>query len=61
MTDNDKALAKKKYESPRVTVIGLRPEEAVLGNCKSAITSNSPNIGTGGTCASPGGCSVVGS
>lgn len=61
MIDNDGVPAKRQYESPRVTVISLRPEEAVLGNCKSALTSNSPNLGAGGTCANPGGCTPLGS
>jgi hypothetical protein len=26
---------KKAYEPPRVTIVSLRPEEAVLGHCKS--------------------------
>ena len=30
---------RKKYEPPRVAKISLRPEEAVLGNCKSASVS----------------------
>ncbi len=32
---NDKRNDKKAYEPPRVTVVSLRPEEAVLGHCKS--------------------------
>lgn len=27
---------KKPYEAPRLTTISLRPEEAVLGHCKTA-------------------------
>jgi hypothetical protein len=34
MTDDAKNQ-KKAYEPPRVTVVSLRPEEAVLGHCKS--------------------------
>jgi len=30
---------KKPYEPPKVVNINLRPEEAVLGNCKSAIVA----------------------
>jgi hypothetical protein len=33
---------KKPYETPRLTTISLRPEEAVLGHCKT------PSGGTGG-------------
>lgn len=33
---DEKPLApKKKYRSPHITVISLRPEEAVLGHCKN--------------------------
>lgn len=32
------AEGKSKYEPPRLTVISLRPEEAVLGHCKSTTT-----------------------
>ncbi|HEY4052242.1 MAG TPA: hypothetical protein VGL74_00775 [Terriglobales bacterium] len=34
MTD-DLKKKKKTYESPQVTIVSLRPEEAVLGHCKS--------------------------
>jgi hypothetical protein len=36
-----KADGKTVYEPPRLTVISLRPEEAVLGHCKST-TSGGP-------------------
>lgn len=36
-----RAESKDNYEPPRLTVICLRPEEAVLGNCKS-LTSGGP-------------------
>jgi hypothetical protein len=49
---------KKVYERPRVTVISLRPEEAVLGHCKS-MSSAGP---VGGTCHMSGGnCQGIGS
>jgi hypothetical protein len=35
------ADGKTDYEPPRLTVISLRPEEAVLGHCKST-TSGGP-------------------
>ena len=38
---------KRPYTSPVVSRVELRPEEAVLGNCKSA-TANGP--GGGGRC-----------
>ena len=36
MTDDSGNRQKKEYEAPKITRISLRPEEAVLGNCKSA-------------------------
>ena len=30
------ADGKRTYEPPRLTTIGLRPEEAVLGHCKTS-------------------------
>jgi len=55
--DLDEANGKKRYEPPRVTAISLRPEEAVLGHCKTS--------GTGGpvqsTCTFIGPCTSVGS
>jgi hypothetical protein len=34
--DLDRAGGKKVYETPRLATISLRPEEAVLGACKTA-------------------------
>jgi hypothetical protein len=55
--DMDQHEGKKIYEPPRVTTISLRPEEAVLGHCKTA--------GTGGpvssSCTFLGPCTTVGS
>ncbi len=34
----NQAEGKQTYEPPRLTVISLRPEEAVLGHCKSMTT-----------------------
>lgn len=42
---------RKQYEPPRLTTISLRPEEAVLGHCKTL---------TGGSNFSFGGCTPVG-
>jgi len=56
MTDEVKN-PKKPYEPPRVTVVSLRPEEAVLGHCKSA-TSAGP---VSGNCSAVGSCHTVGS
>jgi hypothetical protein len=49
--------AGKKYEPPVVTRISLRPEEAVLGHCKS-LTASGP---IGGTCNAVGNCQTIGS
>jgi hypothetical protein len=43
MREKDRSVLKKQYEAPTATQISLRPEEAVLGHCKT--------IGVGG----PGG------
>jgi hypothetical protein len=48
---------KKIYEAPRLSIISLRPEEAVLGHCKSTVVSG-PG---GGTCAPVGPCNSIGS
>jgi hypothetical protein len=40
-----RAESKKTYEPPQLTTISLRPEEAVLGNCK-IIGGGSGNAGT---------------
>lgn len=56
----DKATDKppaKRYEQPKVTVISLRPEEAVLGHCKNA---NSGGPG-GSSCTHVGSCTFTGS
>jgi hypothetical protein len=57
MSDESKDHEKKIYESPRLTIISLRPEEAVLGNCKTA----SGGAGPGPTCTSLGNCKGIGS
>jgi hypothetical protein len=54
---DDAKNQKKTYEPPRVTVISLRPEEAVLGHCKST-TSAGP---VSGNCSAAGSCHTVGS
>jgi hypothetical protein len=53
MTDH----AKKPYVKPQVTQVALRPEEAVLGGCKTASTMG-PNSGMLVTCTVPGQCMV---
>ena len=57
MTDDNARLEKKQYESPKVTVISLRPEEAVLGHCKNASASGP----VGATCTAGVGCATIGS
>jgi hypothetical protein len=44
-SDLDQTKDKKIYEPPQVTVIGLRPEEAVLGHCKISGTTG-PGTGS---------------
>jgi hypothetical protein len=39
----NQAEGKKPYESPKVTTISLRPEEAVLGHCKISGGGGGPN------------------
>jgi hypothetical protein len=48
--------AKKKYVKPSVTRVPLRPEEAVLGNCKTSGTSGpvQPDCDSPTTCSSQG-------
>ena len=52
---NQELKSKKPYEPPKVVAINLRPEEAVLGNCKIG-SSNGPV----GSCSTLH-CSTVGS
>lgn len=33
--DYEQSAEEKRYQSPQLTVISLRPEEAVLGHCKT--------------------------
>jgi hypothetical protein len=57
MSEDSRDREKRVYEPPRIKVISLRPEEAVLGHCKG--------MGSGpgglGTCSPTGPCHVVGS
>ncbi|HYO77188.1 MAG TPA: hypothetical protein VE010_12050 [Thermoanaerobaculia bacterium] len=58
MNDNEKnANNKKKYEKPVVTRFPLRPEEAVLGFCKS----NAAAGPSGGGCRGVSTCFASGS
>ena len=57
MRDENQDHEKKNYESPRVTIISLRPEEAVLGHCKS-FSAAGP---VGSACHTTGNCQGIGS
>jgi hypothetical protein len=59
MKDSERGTQQKKpYVKPEVTLIDLRPEEAVLGNCK---TSGSSGPGSLGNCKPVGNCQGQGS
>jgi len=49
--------SKKPYERPSIKRFPLRPDEAVLGNCKVTGTSGA----SGNNCQSLGACRVIGS
>jgi hypothetical protein len=57
MEEEDKKASRTVYEPPKIAVISLRPEEAVLGACKN----NSSAGPVGGSCTSAGPCMVPGS
>ena len=48
------------YEPPKIVTISLRPEEAVLGNCKISASGTGPGHGFGG-CTAPSACFTIGS
>lgn len=54
----NKADGKKTYEPPRVATINLRPDEAVLGACKSV---HSGTFQLGGCAVILGACNNIGS
>jgi hypothetical protein len=54
----DRDSNKKKYEPPRVIIIDLRPEEAVLSHCKTAGSSGPIGVGCNILIV---GCSSIGS
>jgi len=56
MTQNKSGKQRKPYEKPEATRFPLRPEEAVLGFCKT--TGTGP---FGGPCGKVGGCPNAGS
>lgn len=57
MKDENEGQGKRTYQAPRVTTISLRPEEAVLGHCKSP-SSAGP---VGASCVTGGACKTQGS
>ena len=58
MTDEKPGQGKSTYEPPRVTVISLRPEEAVLAACKTQSAAGPVGAGCqrthGGACRGHG-------
>ena len=48
---------KRPYVKPQIREVELRPEEAVLGNCKKASVAGPLQAG----CNNPGNCSSLGS
>jgi hypothetical protein len=59
--EKDARRPKKPYTRPEVKQVSLKPEEAVLGGCKTASTQNSMNHPAPNTCQSPTPCAVVAS
>lgn len=57
ISESDQLVRKSSYEPPRIVTISLRPEEAVLGTCKT-----SSHVGpVQPTCTFTGACQVPGS
>jgi hypothetical protein len=57
MSSDEPEATKKPYEKPTLSEVALRPDEAVLGNCKAPGVSG-PAMGD---CTTFGGCSTAGS
>jgi len=58
MTDERKdPESRKAYQPPKLSVISLRPEEAVLGHCKNPSTAGPVST----ACTNVGGCMIIGS
>jgi len=53
----DPGTGRKPYEKPTLSQVALRPEEAVLGNCKTMGVSGPAQS----DCMSLGGCATMGS
>jgi hypothetical protein len=56
MEKEDSAPRRQIYKPPKISVVSLRPEEAVLGACK-----NVSSAGPVGSCTAAGQCNVPGS
>jgi hypothetical protein len=54
--DEPSARQKKPYAKPAMSQVSLRPEELVLGNCKTT----GGGAGPAGTCTQGGHCSTLG-
>ncbi|HVZ73502.1 MAG TPA: hypothetical protein VHJ20_14085 [Polyangia bacterium] len=56
MSADDPTPEKKPYQKPTLSEVALRPEEAVLGNCKTLSISGPamPDCTYAGGCAAPG-------
>jgi hypothetical protein len=59
--EKDARRPKKPYTKPEVKQVSLKPEEAVLGGCKTSSTQNSANHPAPYTCQLPTPCAVVAS
>lgn len=57
MDKPDNTTAKKQYSKPEVIEVSLRPEEAVLGSCKTKRISGPGQ----GACSVPSSCSSLAS
>jgi hypothetical protein len=51
------APSRKRYEKPKVSEVALRPDEAVLGSCKTAVVAGPVEA----NCGALGGCFSIGS
>jgi hypothetical protein len=58
MSDEQPDRGKKIYEPPKLSIISLRPEEAVLGHGKNSVVSGPGGMGT---CSPVGPCNSIGS
>lgn len=57
-TQNQGREARRVYQAPVMALVQLRPEEAVLGACKTSSTGTSPTLTP---CQGPTNCSTIGS